>query len=352
MKLRLRNLALMGAMMSLVAAGAEAQEITVMGYGGSFQDNYVKAVIEPFAQAFPDIKVTYYATLSSATALANLRTQRDAPQTDAVIFDLSIAKIARDEGLLTELSVADVPNMVDIANVGRELGGFAVPLTYDTLDLLYNAQVFAEPPTSWEALWDEAHRGKVVISAQGGTDIQAFLLTLIANRLAGEDDYQNNLQPGIDKMIQLAPSVQSWEPSPETYIQVANGTADIAAGWNARAQFYYDQTDGAVRATVPQESTAVQVNVIAAVANGSQAQATQKFINYVLDPQTQARFAHQMYYAPTNMKAVVDEAVKSRIPYMDAAVQANLIPVNWVEAAEMRSQLVEAWKRQIIPASR
>jgi len=339
-------------MLAMVAVSAQAQEITVMGYSGSFQDNYVKAVVEPFAQAFPDIKVTYYGVENSAVSLGNLRTQRDAPQTDVVIFDLSIAKIASDEGLLTELKLADVPNMADIANVGRELGGFAVPLTYDTMDLLYNAQVYSQPPTSWEALWNEAHHGKVVISARGGSDIQAFLLTLIANRLAGEDDYQNNLQPGIDKMIQLAPSVQTWDPSPDVYVQVASGTADIAAGWNARAQFYYDQTDGAVRATVPQESTAVQVNVIAGVANTPQAIAAQKFINYALDPQTQARFAHQMYYGPTNMKAVVDEAARARIPYMDAAVQANLIPVNWVEAAEIRSQLVEAWKRQIIPASR
>jgi len=107
-----------------------------------------------------------------------------------------------------------------------------------------------------------------------------------------------------------------------------------------------------VHATVPQESTAVQVNVIGAVAGAPQAQAAQKFINYALDPQTQARFAHLMYYGPTNTKAEVDEATKARIPYMDADVQANLIPVNWVGAADIRGKLVEAWKRQIIPASR
>jgi len=88
------------------------------------------------------------------------------------------------------------------------------------------------------------------------------------------------------------------------------------------------------------------------ILNFNQKFRSQKFINYALDPQTQARFAHQMYYGPTNSKAVVDEATKARIPYMDEAVQANLIPVNWVEAADIRAKLVEAWKRQIIPASR
>jgi len=352
MKLQLKALMLSGSIALLVATGVNAQEITVMGYSGSFQDNYVKAVIEPFAAANPDIKVTYYGTQNSATALGNLRTQRDAPQTDVVIFDLSIAKIATDEGLLAELEFEDVPNLADIADVGRELGGFATPLTYDTLNLLYNAQAYPQPPVSWEALWDEAQRGKVVLSAQGGSDIQAFLLTLIANRLAGEEDYEKDVQPGIDKMIKMAPLVQTWEPSPDVYIQVASGTANIAAGWNARAQFYYDQTDGAVRTLVPQESTAVQVNVISAVAGAPEAEAARTFINYALDPQTQARFAHMMYYGPTNRKAVVDEATKARIPYMSEAVQADLIPVNWVGAAEIRAKLVEAWKRQIIPASR
>ena len=46
---------------SLVRAQAPRGAITLMAYGGIFQDNYVKAVVEPFQRAFPDVKVNYVA---------------------------------------------------------------------------------------------------------------------------------------------------------------------------------------------------------------------------------------------------------------------------------------------------
>jgi putative spermidine/putrescine transport system substrate-binding protein len=66
-----------------------------------------------------------------------MRAQKDSPQTDAVIFDLSVAKIAKEEGLIAEIDASKIPNYADLADIGKELGGYAPPLTYDTLALLY-----------------------------------------------------------------------------------------------------------------------------------------------------------------------------------------------------------------------
>ncbi|WP_216073101.1 hypothetical protein, partial [Acinetobacter nosocomialis] len=79
-----------------LAAQVEGAEITLIGYRSSFQENYIKAVIEPFQAAHPDIKVTYYGVQNAAFALGLMRAQRDAPQADVVLYDLSVAKIAHD----------------------------------------------------------------------------------------------------------------------------------------------------------------------------------------------------------------------------------------------------------------
>ncbi len=50
------------------------------------------------------------------------------------------------------------------------------------------------------------------------------------------------MEPGVDKLVELAPAVQTWEPKPDAYTLVANGTATLSIGYNARAQFYFDQT--------------------------------------------------------------------------------------------------------------
>ncbi|MBB4095772.1 extracellular solute-binding protein [Brucella pecoris] len=347
----LASLALSVSAMTVLAANAA--EITVMGYRGAFQDNYVKAVIEPFQKEHPDIKVTYYGVQNAATSLGNMRAQKSSPQTDAVIYDLSVAKIADEEGLVEKLDPASLKNYADVADLGKELAGSAIPITYDTLSLLYNHDAFAEsPPDSWEALWDKQQSGKVIIPAQGGGDIQAILLTIIANRLAGEDDYTKTVKPGVDKLVELAPAVQTWEPKPDAYTLVANGTATLSIGYNARAQFYFDQTGGKLQSVGPKEGTAAQVNVISAIANGKNMDATKTFIDYAISPEAQARFAEIMFYAPSNTKADVNDETKKRIPYMDTAQREKLIPVNWMTIGDMRDKLLNPWRRQIIPAGR
>lgn len=333
-------------------APAQAAEITLMGYRGAFEQNYVKAVIEPFMEAHPDISVVYAGVQNAAAALGNLRAQKSSPQANAVIIDLSVAKIARDEGLLAELDLARIPAYGDLADLGKDLGAAAIPLTYDTLTLIYDRDAFVEAPTSWNAFWDPKQRGKVTIPAQGGGDIQAILLTIIANRMAGERDYKKTIQPGVDKLVKLAPAVQTWEPKPDAYTLVANGTSTLSIGYNARSQYYYDQTEGRLRSISPKEGSASQINVIGAIANAAEPAATLAFIQYAISPEAQESFARTMFYAPTNTRAEVNEATRARIPMMDPEQRARLIPVDWMSIGDMRESMLRPWRRQIIPASR
>ncbi len=92
------------------------------------------------------------------------------------------------------------------------------------------------------------------------------------------------MKPGVDKLVELAPAVQTWEPKPDAYTLVANGMATLSIGYNARAQFYFDQTGGKLQSAGPKEGTAAQVNVISAIANGKNMDATRTFIDYAISP--------------------------------------------------------------------
>ncbi len=344
----------MAAVASMMLAGAaQAADITVMGYRGAFEENYVRTVVEPFMAANPDINVAYFGVQNAATALGQMRAQKDNPGANIVIFDLSVAKIAAAEELVADLDTGAIAPYGDLHDIGKELGGLAIPLTYDTLSLIYNPAAFPEVPTSWAALWDPAHEGRVIVPAQGGGDIQAILLTIIANRMAGENDYKVTFTPGVDLLTEkLAPMIQTWEPKPDAYTLVADGTADVAIGYNARAQFFFDQTGGRVASVAPAEGTAAQINVISAIAGAPEEEATRRFIEYALGPEAQAAFSTAMFYAPTNGKTELDEATTARIPYMDEATREGLIPVDWMSIGDMREDILGAWRRQIIPASR
>ena len=81
-----RRTFLLGAAASLVPASAIAQSspsgtINLMSYGGIFQDNYVKAVVEPFQKAFREL--IYISLHFHACILSNIiltcRTSRALP---------------------------------------------------------------------------------------------------------------------------------------------------------------------------------------------------------------------------------------------------------------------------------
>jgi putative spermidine/putrescine transport system substrate-binding protein len=337
-------------------AASARREITLLAFQtGGFREAYIAAVTEPFERAHPGVGVTFYGVRNSATELAVLRAHRDQdgpPPADVTIIDLSVAHIARDEGLLEEVRPERVPNAAHLGTVGAELGRHGLPVTYDTLALVYDPRALPTPPTSWNELWNPVHHGRVAIPAEGGGDIQAIALTIVANRLAGNADYLASLEPGVRRLVALAPAVQTWEPKPDAYTLVASGTASIAIGWNARSQRHVADAPDRIAAVTPGEGTVAQVNVLSVVRGTRHRDLVEDFIDFALSAEVQARFSTTMPYAPTNTTVVLDPAVAARIPLLEDGQRQRLIPVDWLEVGEARERILDPWRRTIIPASR
>lgn len=335
---------------TLVAGAAQAEtNLTLVAYPVLFQENYTKAVIEPFLKDNPDIKITYFAQPTAAQMLGTLRAQKAAPQADVVIMDLSVSKAGSDEGLFVTLDEKDVPNMKDLAPGARVPGLAGAGVTFDNLVLMYNTELVKEAPTSWMALADPAFKGKEAIPAM--PDIIGLGLTVVLDRAMGGTDYLNNVDKGIEALMKIAPNVQTWDPKPEVYVPVVNGQAALGVGWNARTQLNNKISNGRIKAVLPKEGSLFQANAISLVAGSKNQDAAKKFINYALSPEAQARFTEAMFYAPTNTKAkamVSEEAIqRTALANMD-----RMQPMDWVAMAAKRDAINEMWRRKVIPLSR
>lgn len=334
--------------MGLLTQAASAETtVTLLAYGGLFQERYTKAVVEPFMKANPDIKVNYYSMPNSAQMLGTLRAQKAAPQADVAIMDVSVSKAGSDEGLFAKIDEKTVPNVADLYPTARipDIAGVAV--TFDNLVLLYNGDVVKEAPKSWMDLAEKTYQGKVAIP--GMPDIQGLSLVLIMDRARGGKDYLKSVEKGIAAVGEIAPNIQTWEPKPEVYPVIISGQAVIGAGWNARAQVNSDLSGGKLKATLPQEGSVFQINTISQVANGPSSAAAAKFINYALSPEAQKAFTETMFYAPVNAKAQISDAAIARtaVKSMD-----KVIPVDWIALAKVRDSIMEQWRRKVIPLSR
>ncbi|MDJ1157633.1 ABC transporter substrate-binding protein [Chelatococcus sp. SYSU_G07232] len=322
-------------------------EITLAAYSGVFQDNYTKAVVEPFMKRFPNIRVNYYPAQSSAQMLGTLRAQKGSPQVDVALLDVSIARVATDEELFVPLEAANVPNLASLHDLATIEGVAGRGVTFDHLTLIYNTKAVSPAPTSWNDLWNPRFKGKFVMP--GVPDIQGTALTVIANAMAGGGDPARGLDKGFARMVELAPLVQSWDPKPDAYTLVINGTADVGVGWNARSQFYKDQSKGLLDVVLPKEGSVFQINTINLVAGSKNKKAAEAFIDYALGPEAQKAFTETMFYAPTNKKAEIGKEALDRTA---AGVMERMIRVDWIALAKLRDKLTEQWRRQVLPASR
>ena len=347
-----RRTFLLGAAATLVPARAIAQSspsgvINLMAYGGIFQDNYVKAVVEPFQRAFPGVKVNYAASGTSAQMLGALRAQKADPQIDVVIFDVSTSTIGNAEGLFSKITPQEAPSLDDLYPEARAVGGpFGPAVTYDHLVLVYDRQNLNPPLTRLADLWRSDLKGQLAVSAP--PNIQGLALTAMVTKMEGGNHTQS-IDAGIRKLRELAPSVQTWEPNPDGYTLILNGVVRVATGWNARAQLYSDETRGRLGVLLPPEGSVFQVNTINIPEGAKNRAAAVAFTNYALSRAAQKAFSERMFYAPTNGKADVAPDALARTA-ASPENRARMIPVDWAEIAKVRDQWNNRWRREIISA--
>ena len=325
-------------------ARAQQVSITVAAYAGIFQDNYEPAVVEPFRRTNPGIKVTYFSMGNSAQALGQLRAQKANPQVECVMMDVSVAKAASDEGLFEPVDKTSVPALADLSPRAFTPGVHAPAVTFDNLVLLYSPERVKPAPTSWKVFWEAKYKDQIAIA--GVPDIVGLGFLMMANKTFGGDDYRK-LDKGFEAVGNLAPNVLSWEPRPDAYTFITNGTASLGVGWNARGQIYSDQSNGKLAAVLPDEGSLFQINVLGLVKGNKQPEAARAFMNHALGAEAQAAFTERMFYAPVNLKARVSDAALAKTASSPARME-KMLDVDWLEVAKFRESVSEQWRRRVL----
>jgi putative spermidine/putrescine transport system substrate-binding protein len=336
-----RIAAMIAALVAAAPAAVQAQPMTLLAYAGIFKDNYTQTVVAPFGP------VQYVEGGTSAQMLGTLRAQRADPQIDVVIMDVTTAAIACAEGLVERLDAAAFPVFAELDGQARSSGGACGPaVTYDHLVMVYDTQNVRPAPTGFAAMWDPAWRGRLAVSSP--PNIQGLALTaILAHSTSGNWREANQ---AFQRLRQLAPSVQTFDPNPDGYTLILNDQVRFATGWNARAQLYHDQSNGRIGVVLPQEGTVFQINTINIVANAKNRARAAAFVTHALSAGPQAAFTERMFYGPTNTRATVSPAAMARTA-LAPEYRSRVIPLDWNEMIPIRDSWNQRWRREVIAAS-
>ena len=326
------------------AADPAADPAQVMSYSDSaFQQFYTGSVIDPFNRQ-GGAQAQFTPGRSSAEMLGNLRTQKTAPQLDVVIMDTTTAAIACKEGLVEPITPAMVPELSELDSAAVQTGNGCGPgVTYDHLVIFYDAQAVTPAPTSLSVMNDPAWRGKVGIGAP--PNIQGLALSAVYDH-AGTGDWRS-ADAGFAALRALAPQVQTFDPQPDGYTLIQQGVLAFCTGWNARSQYFHDQTGGRIGVMLPREGTVLQINTINLVKNAPHRDAALAFMRYALSAPAQAAFAKALFYAPTNTRAQLPPDVAARLA-TSPENKGRVIDVDWNEMVRLRDNWTQRWRREVI----
>ncbi|UFN47221.1 extracellular solute-binding protein [Roseomonas sp. OT10] len=329
-------------------AAAPGGTATLLTYGGIFRDNYLDVVVKPFTQA-SGVTVQYGdpGIGGSAQFLGTLRAQKADPQVDVVIMDATTAAAACAEGLVEKLTAAEVPELAALDEQARASGNGCGPaVTYDHLVLIYDTQRVQPAPTRWADLANPAWKGQVSFTTL--PNIQALAMVgILAHHASGD---WKNIGAAIPLLRQIAPNVQTFEPSPDGYSMVLSEQVRFATGWNARAQLYSDQSKGRLGTVIPQEGTAFQINTINLVARGPNRAAGLAFLRHALSTPAQVAFTDRMFYGPTNVEAQRTASAIGRTA-LAPQYRERIAPIEWLEAVRLRDGWNQRWRREVMTAA-
>jgi putative spermidine/putrescine transport system substrate-binding protein len=321
------------------SAMAQQTELTVIVYGGSFEQGWKKAVIEPFEKANPDIKVKIATGLTQQT-IAMMRAQKNDVKIDVIMMDEVGAAQANAEGLYEPLVATKVPNIEKLYPQFRLKGDAYTKFMYVAQALVWNKDVIKTKPDSWMAMWDPAYKGKIAVPDIQTSHGSFFLLT--ASDMTGGN--VKNTDPGFELIKKLKPSILTFYTQHAQVAQLFTQGEIVMTSWTSdRAQAAID--GGAPLAwTVPKEGAYIIDSTIGIAKGSKNTEAALKYVNFVLSEAAQAGNAQHTYLAPVNREVKLAPAVAAKLPVDDLP---RLKPADWDFVSTVRPQWTQRWAREI-----
>jgi spermidine/putrescine transport system substrate-binding protein len=271
-------------MLAVIAiSAAEAQEIRVLNWMGYGTDE--TWAVEAFREK-TGITVIHDYFNSEQEMLTKLRTN---PGTyDVVMINGAFTGQAIDEGLIQPIDMEQIPNAGDLAPdmrdsplLNRDGSTYGVPWVWGLTSIAVNENTFPEPPASIEVMWDEAHRGKVVLRDDALENIQ---FGAIATGQSINDI--GDLDAVREKLAALMPQMRAfWSSETEWNQMMASNQIDVGTYWSGSAARARKEFGLPVTFVVPEEGAIAWLDGLSIPAGAGNVEGAHAFINYMIDPE-------------------------------------------------------------------
>lgn len=340
MKTRTKLLAAAALLAGASLSSANAQELVLGEFGGSFADNVKACYIDVFEKETGATVLTKLA--NSAQHAAAVRATAGQSDMDVVFADDAFAVQMANEGLLVPLDRAKLSNAPEIIDGAWGKEDLYVAAMLGATTIIYNKDKITTPPTSWNDLFDEKYKGRVTIGDISGTTGWQFLAAV--NKMEGGT--LDNVTPGIEKIKPLAKdAVLLYTQADQVVSLFERGEIDIAVWYPDRAGV--QAKNGLPLAAAYPKEGAVGIRPSIMIPKGTeQEELALKFIDTVLDAENQKCFSERQFIGSVNKNVTLSDEVSAMVPTGEA--MNNMLFLDPNEMAAKLPDWTRRWQREVL----
>ena len=239
----------------------------------------------------------------SSVNLEKMASNRDRPYLSVVMMDDPVMIQAVEEGLLTALTPAAIPNMADLREGAIHMDGMWANYVQPWAGIAYNTDQL-QGVSSWADMWAPAAKGKLIIpSLQNTEGMWAFFAAAMLQTGKPFAEAQYEVDAAFEKMAELKPNLlTAYSVMSQAFNLLEQGEVAMLAG-NFSSFTLPRKNEGVpVDLAAPSEGVFAMPSGVCLVKDGPNPDLAAAYVNELLSPDLQAKIAEFAYSVPTNTK--------------------------------------------------
>ncbi|WP_263145021.1 ABC transporter substrate-binding protein [Pseudomonas sp. RIT-PI-AD] len=330
-----------------LAQTVAARDLTVVSWGGNFQDAQRDIFFIPFGKQTG--KTVLDQSWDGGVGVLDAKVRVGDPNWDVVEVESEDLALGCESGLYEKIDWAKVGDRKDfLPEAVHECGVGAI--VWNT-GLTYDGNRLKDGPTSWADFWDlKKFPGKRGL--RKGPKY-ALEFALLADGVEAKDVYSVLSTPqGVDrafnKLNQIKPSIVWWEAGAQPLQMLSAGDVVMSSAYNGRISGFNRNEGKNFKLVWKGSVSAVDSWVV--LKGSANKDLAMDFIGYASKPENQAKLPPYIAYGLTNTKAnvLVPAELRAELPTTPENM-AEALPLNvdfWVENIEPLTQRFNAWIAQ------
>ena len=283
----------------LAACGSGRQAVTlnILNWG----DYIDPEILDQFTEE-TGIEVKYSTMTSNEEMLVKL-SSADCIYDICFPSDYVIEKLVAQD-LLHPLNRENIPNLANIDERFLDLSfdpgnTYSVPYMWGTVGILYNTTMVSEPVTSWNVLWEEQYKGKILMY-DSVRDSIGITLCKLGYSLNTRDEAQ--VLAAQEALIAQKPLVRAYLTD-DIKMEMINGSAALAVVYSGDALYCMDENPD-LDYVVPSEGSNVWFDNVIIPKTSQHTAEAEAFINFLCDAEVARANAEYICYSSPNKAAL------------------------------------------------